>query len=837
MTPAELAHELKLTSDDIHRICMELQIPLPEDQGFTAQQFLRISRYVSDEKGFAKPKSSEERLLTQTNVPTDTGDAVSLRQSPPKYTSSTADPLDKVKTAEAKVGKYLLKRTLGSGGMGQVWLARDTVADIDVALKVLPEAFRTNPEEQERLKRSFQVVQALPPHPAICQLRDLQHDQALGYFLVMEYIDGVTLSTYRYEYEKKHGSFPLSELVRILDMIADALDYAHDRKLIHRDIKPSNVLISRDGKEVRVIDFQLAWEIRTTTSRITRDQKVDNSGTYPYMSPELWLGQRASKASDQYALAMLTFELLDGHLPYEASDQTSWSIIVTNPNTRIPEIDGLPAYARQALARALNFDPKQRFDSCRQFVEALGGQQSLETENFVRWKGTGGAMDWVASKGGAWNHQDWLQLLEGLRRSEFWPMREVDVGELLNELRNDLQSQRTPPQKEREQPVETAFFEDAGVTEDQGIGKQINIPGYPPLSDALLKAEVEHHRQVQLLKQVEDGIHPVLIAGRKRLQELQQSFDALNKDHERKLPHAPPGVLEAIVEAVGRDPNISLSKLADFPNAPKQEDLFGYVQRLKRVFAAKKDLENSQRQALVDRQTYTEKLQKEVSQSFARLESLREEDLNSVCQKLFDRIPTANNVFPTETWIKELPAIRIRRYHWSDQELLSFAEKAIHNREVERIRELQRTDAVRREQEVATARKRDVVAIRTKSSIQGAAALGVIGALAGAITWQRTAVLLATIPLLCMLPKFPAWYAEHGPGDLLLGRIESFERKKGGCLAIIFGYLLLLLAGAGFAAANGVSGSIGAAAIYGLIGGVVGLGGGYGWAVTQQKDD
>ena len=684
MTPAELAHELNLKPDDIPRICKAMKIPMPEDQGFTAQQFLRISRYVSEVKAAANPEASGEKVdkeqLTQSGVPTDKGDAAAVKSPPPKVTPLPSDPLDKVKTAEARVGKYLLKRTLGSGGMGQVWLARDTVADIDVALKVLPEAFRTNPEEQERLKRSFQMVQALPPHPAICQLRDLQHDQALGYFLVMEYIDGVTLSTYRYEYEKKHGSFPLSELVRILDMIADALDYAHDRKLIHRDIKPSNALISHDGQEVRVIDFQLAWEIRTTTSRITRDQKVDNSGTYPYMSPELWLGQRASKASDQYALAMLTFELLDGHLPYEASDQTSWSIIVTNPNTRIPEIDGLPAYAQSALAKALHFDPKQRFDTCRQFVEALAGQESRETENFVNWKSTDVARNWITGNNGTWSHQDWLQLLESLRRSEFWPMRESDIGELLDELRLDLAAQN----KQRTRPIEVddSDFIDENEAEksESKIGTQVKVAGYPPLADELLAAEVEHQRQLELLKQVEDGVHPVLTAGRKRLAELQQAFNVLNKEHERNPPHAAPGVLEAITEAISRDANISLGKLSQIPNAPKQEELYGYAQRAKRVLAAKAELENAQKQALVDRQTFSDKLRKEVDQTFARLVSLREADFVIVCQKLFDRVPSTRTAFPTEEWIKELPSIRVRRYHWSDHELLTMAESALINR-------------------------------------------------------------------------------------------------------------------------------------------------------------
>ena len=586
------------------------------------------------------------------------------------------DSLQAKEARQPMVGKYLLVRILGEGGMGQVWLALDTVTGTYVALKVLPEAFRTNPDEQERLIKSFRGVQALPPHPAICRLQYIDHDQALGYYLVMDYVDGVTLSKYRYDYELAHGSFSISELVHILDIAGDALDHAHYYGMIHRDIKPSNILISHDGKHVTVIDFQLAWEIRTATSRLIRERVQDNPGTYCYMAPELWLGQRASPRSDQYALAMLAFELLDGHLPFEATTESSWRLIVTDPNTRIPSNAGLPAYAHNALARALHFDPDKRFDTCRQFAEALAGRDSRETENFFRWKETATARDWVVAKNGSWDHQDWVLLLESVRRSEFWPMREADVGQLLNQLRNDLQSQKEQTRNEQNRMDDTIFpDDDMPPTCDPAIGTQVNVDGYPPLSDELLAVEVEFHRQISLLKQVEDGIHPVLDGAREKLAAAQSEFDTLSKEYARNLPQAAPGILESITETISQNPELPFSELSKIAGDLSSDELYGFVQRVRRSVEAKKQLQNAQKQILIDRQALATKLRAQKEETHTCLKKLQDADFNSVCRSLFDRACSANASFPTEFIIKELPNIRLRRYGWTDQQIMDLAEE------------------------------------------------------------------------------------------------------------------------------------------------------------------
>lgn len=269
------------------------------------------------------------------------------------------------------LGKYRLTRLLGRGGMGEVWLARDTLAKIDVAIKFLPLELRRSEDAQEQLSESYRRVHGLH-HPHICAVKDLVLDPVVGFFLVMDYFEGLTLLKYRKQFIQKHSSqrLPVEELVRILMPAAEALDYAHAQGLLHRDIKPANILVSSDGSKVRVIDFQLATEVRATLSRYTNTQ-FDTSGTYPYMAPEQFRGTRATPAADQYSLAMTAYELLSGELPFETLGWDQWKSIVTDPQTRIPRIAGLSDQAMSALECGLAQDPKQRPATCKAFLTQL----------------------------------------------------------------------------------------------------------------------------------------------------------------------------------------------------------------------------------------------------------------------------------------------------------------------------------------------------------------------------------------------------------------------------------------------------------------------------------
>ena len=277
--------------------------------------------------------------------------------------------------SKRQLGKYELLRPLGRGGMGEVWLALDTVAGVEVAIKLLPPELRYNEEAQEQIRESYRRVHKLW-HPNICAVKDLVLDSGAGFFLVMDYFDGITLSKYRSQYVGKHGTFPASEVVKLLTPVAMALDHAHSVGLAHRDIKPANILVSRDGEEVRLIDFQLAAEIRSTVSHYSNFQ-VDTSGTYPYMAPEQVHGQRANAQSDQYALAMVAYELFAGQLPFDAVSWDQWSSLVNNENVAIPHIDSVTEDAQAGLGRGLSRNPKHRPANCAALVSSLLPRQKV----------------------------------------------------------------------------------------------------------------------------------------------------------------------------------------------------------------------------------------------------------------------------------------------------------------------------------------------------------------------------------------------------------------------------------------------------------------------------
>ncbi|MBQ7188407.1 MAG: SUMF1/EgtB/PvdO family nonheme iron enzyme [Kiritimatiellae bacterium] len=290
-----------------------------------------------------------------------------------------------------RIDKYEMIRELGGGGFGTVYLARDTVAGIDRAVKGLPPEVKGSAEELERIRANFALVEKLH-HPHIAAALDLHRAESVQYFdesvreklrvlkgetlLVMEYAPGVTLS--RWVRQFPDSRVPLERAIEITRQIASALDYAHSRRVIHRDIKPANVMMETredDSVVARVLDFGLAAEIRSSMGRVSREVR-DTSGTRPYMAPEQWLGERQNAATDQYALAVLFHELVTGRVPFaglfETSDVLLMERAVTQREPPLP--NDLPETVRTALARGLAKTGAERFPSCGEFAAALAGQ-------------------------------------------------------------------------------------------------------------------------------------------------------------------------------------------------------------------------------------------------------------------------------------------------------------------------------------------------------------------------------------------------------------------------------------------------------------------------------
>ncbi|MFH0909554.1 MAG: SUMF1/EgtB/PvdO family nonheme iron enzyme [bacterium] len=271
------------------------------------------------------------------------------------------------RAGDVLAGRYKILGELGQGGMGLVFRCLDEVGGIEVAVKMLPPEVSRDTGEMEEVRENFQLVAKLA-HPSIATVRTLERDPATGeYLLVMDSAEGVSLRKWRKE--GAGGRRTLAEILPVLEHVASALDYAHGRKVVHRDIKPSNIMVSPDGT-VNVLDFGLAAQIHTSFSRVSQT-KYGTSGTGPYMAPEQWRGEYQDAKTDQYALGVMTYELLAGRLPFESHDASVLKQAVLDHEPT--PIAGLDPAAMAVLRRALAKKREERFASCAEFVEALGG--------------------------------------------------------------------------------------------------------------------------------------------------------------------------------------------------------------------------------------------------------------------------------------------------------------------------------------------------------------------------------------------------------------------------------------------------------------------------------
>ncbi len=269
------------------------------------------------------------------------------------------------KVGEEILGRYLVERELGQGGMGVVYGCLDKLGGVRVAVKGLPPDLSHDSIEMEEVRENFRLVGDLR-HPCIAGVRTLEKDERGEFYLVMDLVEGESLRKWERD-KRKAGGVSLKEAVAVLRQVASALDYAHGRKVVHRDVKPGNVMI--DGKgEVKVLDFGLADQIRTSLSRVSHVHR-GTSGTGPYMSPEQWRGQPQDGKTDQYALGVMAYEMLAGRLPFGSSEPgVLQEIVLKEEPSAIP---GLSENAMRAIRRAMAKQAKGRFRSCGEFVEAL----------------------------------------------------------------------------------------------------------------------------------------------------------------------------------------------------------------------------------------------------------------------------------------------------------------------------------------------------------------------------------------------------------------------------------------------------------------------------------
>jgi eukaryotic-like serine/threonine-protein kinase len=261
-------------------------------------------------------------------------------------------------------GRYRLEGRLGFGGMSTVHLALDLRLERQVAVKLLAEHLAEDPTFVSRFQREAQAAARLV-HPNIVQVFDSGQDESTGqYFIVMEYIEGQSCA----EILRDDGWVDVDEAIAIIDQACEGLHYAHRHGVVHRDVKPGNLLRGREG-DVKLADFGIAKA--TEQSSITQVGSV--LGTAAYLAPEQARGEEAGPRADLYALGVVTYQMISGRLPYEASSLTE--LALKQQQETPPLLDTLVAAVTPQLAEAvaisLALDPEDRYQTAREMGRAL----------------------------------------------------------------------------------------------------------------------------------------------------------------------------------------------------------------------------------------------------------------------------------------------------------------------------------------------------------------------------------------------------------------------------------------------------------------------------------
>ncbi len=259
-------------------------------------------------------------------------------------------------------GRYQIIRTIGEGGMANVYLAYDTILEREVAVKILRGDLASDEKFVKRFQREAKAASSLN-HPNIVEMYDVGEDDG-NYFIVMEYVNGKTLKSLI----KKRGALSLSETIDIMLQLTSGIACAHERFIIHRDIKPQNVLILEDGR-VKITDFGIAVALNST--ELTQTNSV--MGSVHYLPPEQANGNVATVKSDIYSLGILMYELLTGKLPFKGDNAVE--IAIKQMKDPLPSIvaenASIPQSVENVVLRACAKNPKNRYDSVSEMHEDL----------------------------------------------------------------------------------------------------------------------------------------------------------------------------------------------------------------------------------------------------------------------------------------------------------------------------------------------------------------------------------------------------------------------------------------------------------------------------------
>ncbi len=258
--------------------------------------------------------------------------------------------------------RYQIIKSIGEGGMANVYLAYDTILDRNVAVKVLRGDLSNDEKFVRRFQREALAASSLT-HPNIVEVYDVGEDNG-EYYIVMEYIEGKHLKNLI----KKRGHLTLSEAVDIMLQITDGMAQAHDSYIIHRDIKPQNIMILENGL-VKITDFGIAMAMNAT--QLTQTNSV--MGSVHYLPPEQASGQGSTLQSDIYSMGIVMYELISGELPFKGDNAVE--IALKHLKEPIPDIrekiNNVPNSIYNIIKKATAKNPKNRYDDARQMHEDL----------------------------------------------------------------------------------------------------------------------------------------------------------------------------------------------------------------------------------------------------------------------------------------------------------------------------------------------------------------------------------------------------------------------------------------------------------------------------------
>ncbi len=258
--------------------------------------------------------------------------------------------------------RYEIIRSIGEGGMANVYLGYDTILDRNVAIKILRGDLSNDEKFVRRFQREALSASSLA-HPNIVEVYDVGEDDGL-YYIVMEYIEGKTLK----QLLKKRGSLTLSEAIDIMLQLTDGMAHAHDSYIIHRDLKPQNIMIKDDG-QIKITDFGIAMALNST--QLTQTNSV--MGSVHYLPPEQASGKGCTTKSDIYSMGIIFYELLSGSLPFRGDNAVEIALKHMRdplPNLR-EENPAIPQSIENIILKATAKNPKNRYNDVKSMHDDL----------------------------------------------------------------------------------------------------------------------------------------------------------------------------------------------------------------------------------------------------------------------------------------------------------------------------------------------------------------------------------------------------------------------------------------------------------------------------------